>query len=76
MKPDKSITEIFTRFTNIINVLKSLEKVYPNNEQVRKILRSLSKAWKAKVTTIQEAKDLNTLALEELVGFLITHELT
>ena len=28
------------------------------------------------MTTIQEAKDLNTLSLDELMGFLITHELT
>ena len=27
------------------------------------------------MTTIQEAKDLNTLSLEELLGSLITHEL-
>ena len=34
MKLDESITEMFIRFTVIINGLKSLEKVYPNNEQV------------------------------------------
>ena len=28
------------------------------------------------MTIIQEAKDLNTLSLDELMGFLITHELT
>ena len=76
MKTDESITEMFTRFTDIINGLKSLGKVYPNNEQVRKILRSLPKAWEAKVTAIQEAKDLNTLALDELLGSLMTYELT
>ena len=36
MKSDESITKMFIRFTDIINDLKSLEKVYPNNEQVRK----------------------------------------
>ena len=30
----------------------------------------------SKVTAIQEAKDLNSLPLEELLGSLITHELT
>ena len=43
---------------------------------MRKILRSLPKAWKAKVMVIQKVKDLNTLPLEELLGFLITYELT
>ena len=39
-------------------------------------MRSLPKAWEAKVTAIQEAKDLNTLSFDELLGFLMTYELT
>ena len=73
---DKSITAMFTRFTDIINGLKSLGKSYTNSELVRKILRSLPRTWEAKVTAIQEAKDLNTLPLEELLGSLMTHELS
>ena len=42
---------------------------------MRKILRSLPRLWEAKVTAIQEAKNLNTLSLEELLGSLMTHEL-
>ena len=42
---------------------------------VRKILRSHSKAWRPKVTTIQEAKDLNVLSLDALIGSLKTHEI-
>ena len=42
---------------------------------MRKILKSLPRTWKAKVTAIQEAKDLNTLPLEKLIGFLMIHEL-
>ena len=76
MKSDESITETFTRFTDIINGFKSLRNVYPNNEQVRKIFRSLPKSWEAKVTANQEANDLNTLPLEELLGSLVTYELT
>ena len=36
----------------------------------------MSDKWDPKVTSIQEAKDLNTLPLDELMGFLIIHELT
>ena len=64
------------RFTDITNVLKSLDRLYSNADLVQKILRSLLDKWDPKVTTIQEAKDLNTLSLDELMGFLITHELT
>ncbi|XP_073103323.1 uncharacterized protein [Elaeis guineensis] len=76
MEHDESITAMFTRFTDIINGLKSLGKSYTNSELVRKILRSLPRTWEAKVTAIQEAKDLNTLPLEELLGSLMTHELS
>ncbi|KAL5571206.1 hypothetical protein UlMin_020803 [Ulmus minor] len=40
------------------------------------ILRSLPKQWEAKVTAIQEAKDLSKLPLNELIGSLMTHEIT
>ena len=76
MNLDESITEIFTRFTNIISGLKSLGNIYPNNEQVRKILRSLPKTQEAKVIAIQEVKYLNTLPLQELLGSLMTYKLT
>ena len=75
MKPYETITEIFTKFTDILNGLKSLGKDYSNSDVVHKILRSLPKNWKPKVTTIQEAKDLKKIALEELIGLLMTHEL-
>ncbi|GAV66639.1 zf-CCHC domain-containing protein/UBN2 domain-containing protein [Cephalotus follicularis] len=67
---------MFVRFTNIINSLQSLNKCYTNSEMVRKILRCLPKSWMPKVTAIEEAKDLNTLPLEELLGSLMTHEMT
>ncbi|GAV61284.1 UBN2 domain-containing protein, partial [Cephalotus follicularis] len=60
----------------IINSLKNLGKSYPNQELVRKILRCLPKSWKPKVTAIEEAKDLSTLPLEQLLGSLMTHETT
>ncbi|GAV71217.1 UBN2 domain-containing protein, partial [Cephalotus follicularis] len=41
---DESISDMFTHFTTIINSLKNLEKYYPNQELVRKILRCLPKS--------------------------------
>ena len=37
---NESISKIFTRFTDIINDLKSLRKSYTNSELVHKIFRS------------------------------------
>ena len=68
MEPTESITNMFTRFTDIVNSLKSLGKDYTNSDLVRKILRSLPRNWESKVTAIQEAKDLNKLPLDELLG--------
>ncbi|GAV91345.1 UBN2 domain-containing protein, partial [Cephalotus follicularis] len=70
------ISDMFTRFTTIINSLKNLGKSYPNQELVRKILRCLPKNWTPKVTAIEEAKDLSILPLEQLLGSLMTHETT
>ena len=41
-----------------------------------KILRCLPRNWREKVTAILEARDLDVLSLDELVGSLITHEMT
>jgi len=42
---------------------------------VRKTLRSLPARWRPKVTVIEEAKDLNTLSVEDLVSSLKVHEI-
>ncbi|GAV58261.1 LOW QUALITY PROTEIN: UBN2 domain-containing protein, partial [Cephalotus follicularis] len=60
----------------IVNSLKNLGKNYSNQELVRKILRCLPRNWTPKLTTIEEAKDLSTLSLEQLLGSLMTHETT
>ena len=49
---NETIAEMFTRFTNITNSLKTLGKVYTNAENVKKILWSLLKQWAPKVTVI------------------------
>ncbi|GAV71150.1 UBN2 domain-containing protein, partial [Cephalotus follicularis] len=67
---------MFSRFTNIINALQALDKTYSNSEIVRKILRCFPKSWILKVTAIEEAKNLNILPLEDLIGSLMTHELS
>ena len=77
MNKNESIKEMFSRFTNIINNLDSLGKEFTNEEKVRKILRSLPKGkWGPKVTAIEEAQNLKKLPLDDLLGKLITHELT
>ncbi|GAV63829.1 zf-CCHC domain-containing protein/UBN2 domain-containing protein [Cephalotus follicularis] len=76
MNENEDIKSMFSKFTKIINALQALDKTYSNSEMVRKILRCLPRSWMPKVTAIEEAKNLNVLALEDLLGSLITHELS
>ncbi|GJU71659.1 retrovirus-related pol polyprotein from transposon TNT 1-94 [Tanacetum coccineum] len=55
--------------------LKALDEGYSSKNYVRKFLRSLHLKWRAKVTTIEESKDLTSLSLDELIGNLKVHEL-
>ncbi|GJW76719.1 hypothetical protein Tco_0138401 [Tanacetum coccineum] len=65
----------FTRFNAIVTCLKSLNSDYSSKNHVRKFLRALLLKWRAKVTTIEEAKDLATLYLDELIGNLKVYEM-
>ena len=75
MKDNETIVEMITKFTDIVNCLEALGKTYKELEKVMKILRSLPSKWDAKVTTIQKAKNLTKLHLEELIGSLMTYEI-
>ena len=76
MEPSETIIDIYNCFTNVVNSLKVLGKYFSNLELVNKILVFLSKNWDLKVTAIQEAQDLNYFSLDELIGSLMTYEMT
>ena len=42
---------------------------------MRKVLRSLAERFHAKITTIEESKDIDSIPLTELIGNLQTYEL-
>nr|GEW13571.1 reverse transcriptase domain-containing protein [Tanacetum cinerariifolium] len=54
--------------------LKALDEGFSSKNYVRKFLRALHPKWRAKVTTINELKDLSSLALDELIGNLKAHK--
>ncbi|GKA47704.1 zf-CCHC domain-containing protein [Tanacetum coccineum] len=64
----------FARFNTIITILKALDEGYSSKNYVRKFLRALHPKWRAKVTAIEESKDLTSLSLDELIGNLKVHE--
>jgi len=52
-----------------------LKKRYVASDHLSKILRSLQARWRPKFTAIEEAKDLNTLSVKDLVSSLKVHEI-
>ncbi|GJU39502.1 UBN2 domain-containing protein [Tanacetum coccineum] len=67
---NESIDSAFARFNTIITSLKALDEGYSSKNYVRKFLRALHPKWRAKVTAIEESKDLTSLSLDELIGNL------
>ncbi|GJV67629.1 zf-CCHC domain-containing protein [Tanacetum coccineum] len=67
---EESIDSGFARFNTIITSLKALDEGFSSKNYVRKFLRALHPKWRAKVTAIEESKDLSSLALDELIGNL------
>nr|GEW84746.1 UBN2 domain-containing protein [Tanacetum cinerariifolium] len=55
-------------------VLKALDEDFSSKNYVRKFLRALHPKWRAKVTSIEESKNLTTLPLDELIGNLKVYE--
>ncbi|GJU64546.1 hypothetical protein Tco_1246381 [Tanacetum coccineum] len=72
---DESIDSAFARFNTIITSLKALDEGYFSKNYVREFLRALHPKWRAKVTAIEESKDLTSLSLDELIGNLKVHEM-
>ncbi|GJU05551.1 hypothetical protein Tco_1121981 [Tanacetum coccineum] len=73
-KPN-SLDSAFARFNTIITSLKALDEGYSSKNYVRKFLRALHPKWRAKVTAIEESKDLTSLSLDELIGNLKVHKM-
>ncbi|GJX71322.1 retrovirus-related pol polyprotein from transposon TNT 1-94 [Tanacetum coccineum] len=65
----------FTRFNAIVTSLKFFYPDHSSKNHVRKFLRALPLKWRAKVTAIEEVKDLATLPLDELIGNLKDYEM-
>ncbi|GJR40549.1 DUF4219 domain-containing protein [Tanacetum coccineum] len=71
---EESIDNGFARFNTIITSLKAHDEGFSSKNYVRKFLRALRPKWRAKVTAIEESKDLTSLSLDELIGNLKVYE--
>ena len=70
MEEDESFNEFYAKLKDIVNLAFNLGETIPEPKIVRKVLRSLSERFHAKITTIEESKDIDKIPLIELVGNL------
>ena len=75
MSDDESFDEFFAKLNDIVNSAYNLGEIYDQPKIVRKILRSLTKDFRPKVTTIIESKDVDSIPVDELVGSFQSYEL-
>ena len=74
MSDDKSFDEFYAKLNDVVNSAYNLGEIYDQPKIVRKILRkilrSLTEDFRPKVTAITESKDVDSIPVDELVGFL------
>ena len=75
MEEDESFDEFYAKLKDIVNSAFNLGETILEPKIVRKVLRSLSEKFHAKITTIKESKDIDKILLIELVGNLQTYKL-
>ena len=75
MEEDESFVEFYSKLKDIVNSTFNLGETIPEPKIVRKVLKSLPKRFHAKITDIEESKDIDQIPLMELVGNLQTYKL-
>ena len=76
MMKDESIQDYHLNILDIANAFESLGEKISDGKLVRKILRSLPKRFEMKVTAIEEAQDISSLKVDELIGSLQNFKIT
>ena len=75
MKEEESISDFNSKICDIANEAFALGEKYSEEKLVQETLRSLPKRFAYKVTAIEEAKDVQNMKLDELMGSLRTFEM-
>ena len=75
MEEDKSFDEFYAKLKDIVDSAFNLRETIPECKIVRKVLKSLPKRFHAKITAIEESKDIDKISLIELVGNFQTYKL-
>ena len=74
MEGDESFDEFYAKLKDIVNLAFNLGETISEPKIIKKVLKSLPERFHAKITTIEELKDIDKIPLKELVGNLQTYE--
>ena len=75
MSIDESFDSFYGKLNEIVIAKLNLREKIEDAKVVRKILRSLSDCFRAKVTAIEERKDFDEIKIQELIRSQQTYEL-
>ena len=75
MEENETFDEFYAKLMDIVNFAFNLGESIAESKNVREILRSLPERFHAKITTIEEAKDIDQIPLTELIGNLETYKM-
>ena len=76
MSEDESFDSFYSKLNEVVIGKFNLVEKTEDSKIVRKILRSLPESFRAKITTIEESKDLDDIKVQELISSLWTYELS
>jgi len=74
MKETKTIKEYFDRLLIVVNKIRLLQEDLPDKRIVEKVLVSLSERFEAKISSLEDSRDLTKISLTELMNSLQTQE--
>jgi hypothetical protein len=75
MNEKEDIATYFLRVDRVVNAIRRLGEEIDESLVVQKVLRSLLFKYDAKVSAIEETRDLTKMTMDELHGSLITYEM-
>ena len=75
MEEEETFDEFYAKLKDIVNSTFNLGESIAESKIVKKILRSLLERFHAKITVIEEVKDIDQIPLTELVGNFQTYEM-
>ena len=76
MSEDKSFDSFYEKLNEVVIGKFNLGEKMEDSKIVRKILQSLLESFRAKVTAIEQSKNLDEIKIQKLIDSLQTYELS